>query len=205
LRLSHHAVERFRRRAPELAGDEPTAQLAQLVESQGVVLTKPPMWFHGDAPAGGFLIGIQGRYVIPVRRVRATDVILARPWRATTFISRELSTDDLRELTGEDLAALTLVTGRVARKWAEKSRDIGDAKLADAVAALRRKLAGIPPDGRALSWVTTDVAGRDELHVALGDGTLVLVRPRREERHAARFRTVAWIPERSRRPPTDRP
>lgn len=149
MRLSHHAVERFRRRAPDLAGDEPRGRLAALVEAEGVVLSKPPSWFCGDTPVGGFLIGIQGRYVLPVRRVRSVEAVLARPWRATTFISRDLSAEDLRELTGDDLAALTLVTGRVARKWVEKSRGGGDSQRLDGVAALRRKLAGIPPEGEA--------------------------------------------------------
>jgi hypothetical protein len=67
LHLSHHAVESSGG-APDLAGEEPRAQLAELVESQGLVLAKPPSWFQGEAPAGGFLIGIEGRYAIPVRR-----------------------------------------------------------------------------------------------------------------------------------------
>ena len=199
LRLTHHAIQRFQQRAPDLAGDEPRARLAELVESQGVVLTEPlPHWLQGDAPAGGFLIAIQGRYVIPVRPVRA-DVMPARPWRATTFISRELSAEDLRELTGDDLAALTLIAARVARRWAEGSRHVEDAsetQRCDSVVELRRELARIPCGGQALSWVPTKVAGRDELHVRMADGTLVLVRPRREEQHRARFRTVAWIRDR---------
>jgi hypothetical protein len=206
LRLSHHAVERFRRRAPELAGDDPRQRLAELVEREGAVLAKPPSWFQGNAPAGGFLIGIRGRYVMPVRPVRSLEMVLARPWRATTFISRVLSADDLRELTGDELAALTLVTGRVARRWTEGSRDGvdgNDGQHQDAVVRLRRELAKIPEGGRALSWAPAEVAGRDELHVALADGTLVLVRPRREEQHPARFRTVTWLPDRSRRRPPD--
>ena len=62
VRLSQHAVERFRRRAPELAGDEPRARLAELIEREGSVLSRPPSWFQGGLPPGGFLIGVQGRY-----------------------------------------------------------------------------------------------------------------------------------------------
>lgn len=172
-----------------------------------MVLAEPPSWFQGNAPGGGFLIGIRGRYVMPVRSVRSLEVMLARPWRATTFISRALSADDLRELTGDELAALTLITVGVARRWVQRTRDVSDGndgQHEDPVVRLRRELAGIPPTGRALSWVPAEVAGQDELHVSLGDGTLVLVRPRREERHPTRFRTVAWIDDRARRPPAGR-
>jgi hypothetical protein len=204
LRLSHHAVKRFRRRAPELAGDEPRRRLAELIQNDGVVLVRPPEWFQGNAPAGGFLIGIHGRYVLPVPRVRSPGVILARPWRATTFISRELSADDLRELTGDELAALTLITTRVARRWLERSRGVStEAQHVDPTTLLRRALAAIPAGGRALSWVRAAVADQDALHVAMAGGTLVLVRPRREEQHRVRFRTVAWIDGRAQRPPSD--
>jgi hypothetical protein len=203
VRLSYHAVERFRRRAPELAGDEPRARLAELIAREGAVLSRPPSWFQGGLPSGGFLIGVQGRYVIPVRPVRSPDVLLARPWRAITFIARELSADDLRELTGEELVALTLITGRVARKWLEHTHGSEtDGQPPDAVTQLRHELASIPPGGEALAWVPADIAGRDALHVTFHNGTLVLVRPRREEQHRVRFRTVAWVPDRSRRPPT---
>jgi hypothetical protein len=104
------------------------------------VLTRPPSWFHGSAPAAGFLIGIHGRYVLPVLPGRSSVAIPAKPWCATTFISRELSVDDLREPTGDELAALTLITARVARRWLEGTRDPGTLN-ADQQADARRSSA----------------------------------------------------------------
>src|SRR4051812_47237987 len=49
--------------------------------------------------------------------------------------------------------------------------------LADLGHADLRRVRGRGARSEALSWLPADVAGRDELRVDLGDGTLVLVGP----------------------------
>lgn len=187
--FSEHALARFAQRATDTRQHEETA-LRSLIARQGMVLAKPPAWFHGDPPPGGFLVGIAGRYVLPVARApRRGGFAPARAWLATTFISRDLSAD-LATLSGEDIAALTFLPQKVISNWAAHSP--GETPATHT--ALRAALARIPAGAPALSSRPAAAAGRDELHVTLPAGTLVVIRAERHERHGDRLRATAWLP-----------
>jgi hypothetical protein len=185
--FSPHALERFAERGPREIEQRDELALRALIAHAGVVLSRPPSWFHGPVADDAVLVGISKRYVVPVVPAAIRDGALpARRWHATTFISRDLG-PDLLTISGEDLSALTMSPRRVVTAWsaADLRRAVG------AHAALRHELRRI----QASSAAVTVVAGGDELQVALPGGTLVLVRAGRNEGHGARLRAVAWRPD----------
>jgi hypothetical protein len=192
IEFSGHALDRFAQRGPGAAVDRDEPTLRLLIARQGVVLARPPAWFHGSAPDGGVLVGIAGRFVVPLVRapIRA-GALPSRPWRAVTFVSRELAAD-LARVSGEDLAAPTFLPQRVVGAWAAHTPG-----STAATGELRAALAAIPAGAPALSTRPASVAGRDELHVRLPGGTLVLVRADRREGHGARLRATAWLARRA--------
>jgi hypothetical protein len=185
--FSPHALERFAERGPREIKQRDELALRVLIAHAGVVLTRPPSWFHGPVADDTVLVGISKRFVVPVVPAAIRDGALpARRWHATTFISRGLGAD-LRTLSGEDLSALTMIPRRVVAAWvaADPGRAVG------AHAALRDELRRISAASAAVAFI----AGSDELQVALPGGTLVLVRAGRNEGHGARLRAVAWRPD----------
>ena len=128
------------------------------------MLDRPPAWFHGTTGTVAFVVGIAGRFVLPVVRAPTRDgLVPARAWLAKTFISRDLGAD-VEDLSGEDIAALTFVPARVLAAWASHAAtEEGDprARLARRAGASPGRLPGV-----LLSRPASD-AGRDEPPVSL--------------------------------------
>ena len=98
--------------------DDPEEVLRQLIPRRAVVLKRPPDWWSGRAPDGGFLLGIDGAFVILVSPTGIQNgVASARPWTATSFISLILSPADIAQITGEELAAHIVLPSRVLAPW----------------------------------------------------------------------------------------
>jgi hypothetical protein len=163
--------------------------LRSLVARQGRVLDKPPAWFHPGKAGSEFLIGIAGRYVLPVVRAPMTvHVVPARPWLATTFVARDLGSD-LCYLSGRDLVAITFFPQRVLLEWASRQRGVAEHCAPDLLA----EVADLPAGSDALTARPAMAAGRAEIHVRVRCGTLVLIRAARNEGHGARLRATGWV------------
>lgn len=191
--LSWHCVERFALRANLDAEHDGETALRDLVAARGVVREHPPAWYHGRRGATLFYLVLDGRYVIPVQQARLRGSSLpARPYVATTLVSRDITDADIAVMTGEALARLVALPREVLADWAERTdaanEQDAETSLRDDIAARgRAQLA--PP-----AWLGRRRPGVDVFYVFLGDDlALALKRTHRASGTRARFRAVALL------------